>query len=51
MPNFKKLAEARRRSFIAGKAAESVEAVRKNPKDFKRITTIDVLENNVMIVG
>ena len=51
MPNFKKLAEARRRSFIAGKAAEAEEAVRKNPKDFKRITTIDVLENNVMIVG
>ena len=51
MPNFKKLSEARRRSFIAGKANDVVEAARKNPKDFKRISTIDVLENNVMTVG
>ena len=47
MPNFKKLAEARRRSFVAGKPTEKAE---KNPKNFNRISTIDVLESNVMKV-
>ena len=50
MANFKKLAEARRRSFVAGKPTE---AAMKKAKDFVSIRThtIDGLENNVMKVA